>query len=66
MVIDSVMAETVEVGDFVVIEGDHVEVRTVTDEDVITIGGYSHDTGDDVSYDVDPFDYLDIWSGIDE
>lgn len=66
VIIDTIQADTVAEGDFVVIGSDHIEVTNVYDNDMITISGYSHDTGDNVEYEM-PFDtYLDLWMGYDD
>lgn len=66
MIIDSIMVDYLEVGDFVVVDGDHIEITAVTGHmDMVYIKGYSNDTGDEVTYTL-PFDkYLDIWSNDD-
>ncbi len=64
-IIDNVSADSLEVGDQAIIEGDHVEINSImpTDDlDEIVVKGYSHDTGDSVEYSLYADDYYDIWA----
>lgn len=63
-VIDNISADTIEVGDRVIIEDDRIEVNSVAetdDIDEIVVSGYSHNTGDIVEYSLYADDYFDVW-----
>lgn len=62
-VYDEVEASTLEAGDQIVVDGDNlIEVRSVDDDiDVITVNGYSNDTGDLVTVTLDPDDLVPLW-----
>lgn len=62
-VYDAVEASTLEAGDQIVVDGDNlIEVRSVSDSvDVITVFGYSNDTGDLVTVVLDPNEIVPLW-----
>lgn len=63
-IIDNISADTIEVGDQILIEGDPIEVKSINetdDIDEIVISGYSHDTGDTETYSLFADDYFDVW-----
>lgn len=65
IVIDSISADTIMVGDQVIIEGDPIEVMdivTTMDPDEVIVIGYSHDTGDSAQYSLYADDYFEIWA----
>lgn len=65
---DTITADSVEVGDQIIINGDPVEVTAIHDDGVetdvtlIEIAGYSHNTGDTVFYTVGAWDLVDLWA----
>lgn len=64
-IIDNVSADTIEVGDQILVEGDPIEVKEVreTDDiDEIVIVGYSHESGDTETYSLYADDYFDVWA----
>lgn len=64
-VIDSVSADTIEVGDQIVVDGDYVEVKGLDetlDPDEVVVTGYSHNSGDRVMYSLYADDYYEIWT----
>ena len=64
-IIDNISADTIEVGDQIIVEGDHIQVSSVTDSDDIdevVVTGYSHDSGDSVEYSLFADDYFDVWT----
>lgn len=65
IVIDNISADTIEVGDQIIIEGDLIEVKSVLDSDDIDeviVMGYSHQSGDTERYSLYADDYFDVWS----
>ena len=63
-IIDNISADTIEVGDQILIEGDPIEVRSVqtTDDiDEVIVMGYSHESGDTERYSLFADDYFDVW-----
>lgn len=59
---DSVSGDSLVVGDLVVIDNEQVEVQEITDDiDSLTVRGYSFDTGDIETYDVDFDKQYDLW-----
>lgn len=63
--IDQITADTIEVGDQIVVDEDYIEVHTVTetdDIDEIIVTGYSHSTGDHVTYSLYADDYHVVWA----
>lgn len=65
IIIDTVSADTIEVGDQVIIEGDHIEVTRVSeteDIDEVVISGFSHISGDSETYALYADDTYEIWS----
>lgn len=64
-IIDTISADTIEVGDQILIEGDPIEVTYVgetEDIDEIIVKGFSHDSGDSETYSLYADDYFDIWA----
>jgi len=64
-IIDTISADTIEVGDQIIIDGDPIEVTYVgeTDDlDEIIVKGFSHETGDRETYSLFADDYYDVWS----
>jgi hypothetical protein len=64
-IIDNISADTIEVGDQIIIEEDLVEVKGVgpsNDIDEIVVNGYSHVTGDSEVYSLYADDYYDVWA----
>lgn len=66
-VIDTIAADTIEVGDQVIIDNDLIEVTEVTDDpecplEGVRVVGYSNETGDKVTYDLYFGDYFEVWS----
>ncbi len=64
-IIDTVAAYSIEVGDQIIVEGDYVEVKEVREtEDVneVVVVGYSHVSGDTVTYELFADDQYDLWS----
>jgi len=65
---DTINADQIEVGDQILINGDPVEVTDLTDDhvetdvDLLEVTGYSHNTGDLVSYTVGAWDRVDLWA----
>lgn len=65
-IIDTVDADEVEVGDQILIDGDPVEVTWVGDDpeaplEGVRITGWSHESGDTVTYDLWFGDRVDLW-----
>lgn len=62
-IIDYVAASTVEEGDQILFENDPVEVQSVIDStSAIMVKGYSHMSGDNVVYILDPDAEVGIWT----
>lgn len=64
IIVDTISADTIEVGDQVIIENDPVEVtdvRSTADVDEIVVVGFSHQSGDNVEYSLFADDYFDLW-----
>ena len=66
-VIDRIAADTVEVGDQVIIDAELIEVTAVGDDPTaplegVRISGYSNESGDIVTFDLHFSEYLDVWS----
>lgn len=64
-VIDTIPAYSIEDGDQIVVDGDHMEVRSVRDgEDIdeVIVKGYSHLSGDTVEYSLMFTDMVDVWA----
>lgn len=64
-IIDTISADSIEVGDQILIDGDPVEVKSVeaTDDiDEVIVRGYSHETGDTETYSLFADDMYDVWS----
>lgn len=62
---DVVTADSLIVGDQTIIDGDYIEVKSVTetdDIDEIIITGYSHTTGDTETYSLFADDFYDLWA----
>ena len=61
-VFGSIEGYAVEEGDYIVIDGQQIEVRSVIDnKDTITVKGYSETTGDIEEFEIDPFAEYEIW-----
>lgn len=63
---DTIMVNSVEVGDQILIDGDPIEVtevgEDVNDADGVIIKGFSHDSGDTATYEM-PWDYeVSLWA----
>lgn len=64
-IIDNISADTIEVGDQILVEGDPIEVREIreTDDiDEVIVIGYSHESGDTETYSLYADDYFDVWA----
>lgn len=64
-IIDTISADTIEVGDQVIIEGDPVgvtDIQVTMDPDEVIVIGYSYESGDSVEYSLYADDYFDIWA----
>lgn len=64
-IIDNISADSILVGDQIIIEGDPIEVTDVQpsdDIDEVIIMGYSHESGDTERYHLYADDYYDLWS----
>lgn len=64
-IIDSISADTIEVGDQILIDGDPIEVKAVMegdDIDEVIVKGYSHESGDTETYSLYADDYFDVWA----
>jgi len=65
-IIDNISADTIEVGDQILVEGDPIEVTKVDtnrpDPDEVLVIGYSHESGDRVEYPLYADDYFDVWA----
>lgn len=64
-IIDNISADSIEIGDQIIIEEDLVEVRGVepsSDIDEIIVSGYSHVTGDSEVYSLYADDHYDVWA----
>lgn len=62
----SVQADQIEVGDQVIIDMEPIEVTGISDDpeaplEGIRITGYSHESGDTVTFDVYFADTFDVW-----
>lgn len=65
IITDTVSADTLEVSDQVIIDGDMLEIKdiqTTMDPDEVIVVGYSHETGDTVSYPLFADDFYDLWT----
>ena len=66
-IIDTIQADQIEVGDQILVDGDPVEVTDVGEDpeaplEGIRVVGYSHESGDSVTYDLWFGDYVDLWA----
>lgn len=66
-IIDFVQADQIEVGDQIIIDGDPIEVRWVGEDpeeplDGIRVRGYSHESGDSVTYDLYFTEEVALWA----
>lgn len=64
-IIDSIAADTVEAGDQIIIEGDLIEVRSVSesdDIDEVIVSGYNNTTGDVDQFSLYADDYFEVWT----
>lgn len=60
---DTITADSIEVGDQVLIENDPIEVSRVIDSgDAIMVKGYSHLTGDEANYILTPDATVGLWA----
>lgn len=65
IIVDTISADTIMVGDQIVVDGDRIEVTYVgetEDIDEILVKGWSHDTGDSETYSLYADDYYDVWA----
>ena len=65
-IIDSIQADTIEVGDQILVDSDPIEVTAIRDDEndgyAVIVSGYSHESGDKVEYTL-PFDYdVELWA----
>lgn len=62
----AVQADQIEPTDQIVVDGDHIEVKSVeddpNDDSAIIVRGWSHDEGDMVEYPLCYDDDVDVWS----
>jgi hypothetical protein len=61
----TVDADEIEVGDQIIVDGDPIEVTSVSDSndpDEVVVKGYSHDTGDSVEYNLYFADQFEVWA----
>ena len=66
-IIDTISADTIEVGDQILVDGDPIEVRAILNEygqdpDEVIVRGYSHESGDNATYSLYADDYFDVWA----
>jgi hypothetical protein len=64
-IIDNISADTIMVGDQILIDGDPIEVKslgTSGDYDEVIVRGYSHETGDTAEYSLYADDFFDVWA----
>lgn len=64
-IIDTVSADTIEIGDQIVVDGDLIEVTAVldsSDPDEVIVRGFSHESGDSETYSLFADDYFDLWA----
>lgn len=60
---DTITADQIEEGDLIVVSNDYIEVSFKLDEtDIIMVKGFSHLTGDNASYLLNPDTIIDLWS----
>lgn len=65
IIIDTVPAYAIEVGDQIIVDGDHIEVNSITDTDdldEIVVHGYSHTSGDYETYSLFADDLFEVWA----
>lgn len=67
IILDTIDADQIEVGDQILVDLDPVEVTWVGDDpeapaEGIRVKGYSHESGDEVVYDLYFADRVDVWS----
>lgn len=65
IIIDTIDADQIEVGDQIVLDGEYIEVSFVgddpADDSAVLVNGYSWDEGDFVANSL-PYDYrVDVW-----
>lgn len=63
---DTIEADSIEVGDQIIVDGDAIEVTFVgeseSDDSEIIVKGFSYESGDAVDYSL-PYDYtVDLWA----
>lgn len=66
-IIDTIQADQIEVGDQILVDLDPIEVSYVGDDpeaplEGIRVMGYSHESGDTVTYDLYFSDDVNVWS----
>jgi len=67
IIIDTIDADQIEVGDQILIDGDPIEVDdfhdgTTEDDSEVVVHGFSHESGDRVTVSL-PYNYrVDVWS----
>lgn len=66
-IIDTIQADQIEVGDQILVDLDPIEVSYVGEDpeaplEGIRVRGYSHESGDSVTYDLYFADDVDVWS----
>ena len=63
--IDNISADTIEVGDQIIVEGDPIgvtDIELTMDPDEVIVKGYSYESGDSVSYSLYADDYFEVWA----
>lgn len=63
-VFDTVSADTLEVGDQIIVDGDPISITGISetdDPDEILVTGYSFNSGDTETYSLFADDYFDLW-----
>ena len=63
--IDNISADTIEVNDQIIVDGDPISVTdivTTDDPDEVVVKGYSYESGDSVSYSLYADDYFEVWA----
>jgi len=64
-IIDNISADTIEVGDLLIIEGVQVEVRAIVpsdDPDEVCIRAWSYESGDVETFELYADDYFEVWT----
>lgn len=60
-VTDVITADQIELGDQIIVHNDPIEVYTKIDEDAILVKGWSHMSGDNVTYILEPDETVEVW-----